>query len=157
MLSLYRMLRQCVPWKMLSIFCLLNNSSCLQKFLPKVHQNAKFQLWNALTDWLDTYKLGWSAIIVESHAFLCSVMSYGTLIGTTILWQADRAVFVIFSGFAGYNWPEKRKAGREVLIQCLKRFWIFNRRHYWRPSNNLGYWPINGQEWRTRSSSLQIH
>ena len=42
-------------------------------------KNSKYRLRNAITDWLDTNKLGWSAAIVESHgrnfiSLLCDVL-----------------------------------------------------------------------------------
>ena len=111
-------------------------------------KNAKFQLRNAITDWLDTNKLGWSATIVESHG-----RSFISLL-SDVLWHIDGhhstlrsrscCVPVVFSGFAGYNWPEKWKGQKrgadsmsqavldlqsQALLETIQQPWILT--HKW--------------------------
>jgi hypothetical protein len=111
-------------------------------------KNAKFQLRNAITDWLDTNKLGWSATIVENHG-----RNFISLL-SDILWHIDGhhstlrsrscCVPVMFSGFVGYNRPEKRKGRRrgpdsmsqavldlqsQALLETIQQPWILT--HKW--------------------------
>ena len=111
-------------------------------------KNAKFQRRNAITDWLDTNKLGWSATIVESHG-----RSFISLL-SDVLWHIDGhhstlrsrscCVPVMFSGFAGYNRPEKRKGRKrgpdsmsqavldlqsQALLETIQQPWILT--HKW--------------------------
>ena len=89
-------------------------------------KNSKFQLRNAIIEWLDTNKLGWSATIVESHgrnfiSLLCDVLwnldgHHGTLRSRSC------GIPVMFSGFVGYNQPQKRKGrkrGADSLSQAV--------------------------------------
>ena len=111
-------------------------------------KNSKFQLRNAITDWLDRNKLGWASTIVESHgrnfvSLLCDV-----------LWNLDGHhntlssrscnVPIMFSGFVGYNQPEKRKDRKrgsdslsgpvldlhsQALLETIHQPWILS--HKW--------------------------
>ena len=111
-------------------------------------KNSKFRLRNAITDWLDRNKLGWNTAIVESQgrnfvSLLCDV-----------LWNLDGqhnnlcsrscSVPVMFSGFVGYNQPEKRKGRKrgpdslsqpvldlhsQALLETIQQPWILS--HKW--------------------------
>ena len=111
-------------------------------------KNSKFQLRNAIIEWLDTNKLGWSTTIVESHgrnfiSLLCDVLwnldgHHGTLRSRSC------GIPVMFSGFVGYNQPQKRKGRKrgadslsqavldlqsQALLEIIQQPWILS--HKW--------------------------